>query len=69
MVALSSRRSQLGIPAAQHAPRIFRGDVGSTLLGYTFAALPVLAFLQMGDARLFLVGILCVAPFVLNPSG
>ncbi|MBI3959035.1 MAG: hypothetical protein HY328_09520 [Chloroflexi bacterium] len=48
--------------------RIFMGDVGSTLLGYTLAALPVLAFLQTGDARLFLVGILCVAPFVLDPS-
>jgi len=48
--------------------RIFMGDVGSTVLGYTFAALPVLAFLQTGDSRLFLVGILCVAPFVFDPT-
>ena len=39
-----------------------------SVLGYTFAVLPVLAFLQTGDSRLFLVGILCVAPFVLDPT-
>lgn len=48
--------------------RIFMGDVGSTVLGYTFATLPVLAFSQAHDSRLFIVGALCVAPFVFDTA-
>jgi UDP-GlcNAc:undecaprenyl-phosphate GlcNAc-1-phosphate transferase len=48
--------------------RIFMGDVGSTVLGYTFAAMPLLAFHETGNARLFVVGILCVAPFVFDTA-
>src|SRR5438105_12259720 len=44
------------------------GDVGSTVLGYTFAVLPVLAFIQTHDSRLFIVGALCVAPFVFDTA-
>ena len=48
--------------------KIFMGDAGSTLLGYTFATLPVLAFRQTGDSRLFIVGALCVGPFVFDAT-
>lgn len=48
--------------------RIFMGDVGSTVLGYTFATLPLLAFNQTGDSRLFIVGALCVAPFIFDTT-
>jgi UDP-N-acetylmuramyl pentapeptide phosphotransferase/UDP-N-acetylglucosamine-1-phosphate transferase len=48
--------------------RIFMGDVGSTVLGYTFATLPVLAFKQARDSRLLVVGALCVAPFVFDTA-
>lgn len=48
--------------------RIFMGDVGSTVLGYTFATLPVLAFNQTGDSRLFIVGTLFVAPFIFDTT-
>jgi UDP-N-acetylmuramyl pentapeptide phosphotransferase/UDP-N-acetylglucosamine-1-phosphate transferase len=46
--------------------RIFMGDVGSTVLGYTFATLPILAFNEAHDSRLFVVGAMCVAPFVFD---
>jgi UDP-N-acetylmuramyl pentapeptide phosphotransferase/UDP-N-acetylglucosamine-1-phosphate transferase len=48
--------------------RIFMGDAGSTVLGYTFATLPILAFNQAHDSRLFVVGALCVAPFVFDTT-
>jgi UDP-N-acetylmuramyl pentapeptide phosphotransferase/UDP-N-acetylglucosamine-1-phosphate transferase len=48
--------------------RIFMGDVGSTILGYTFATLPGLAFNQARDPRLIVVGALCVAPFVFDTT-
>jgi UDP-N-acetylmuramyl pentapeptide phosphotransferase/UDP-N-acetylglucosamine-1-phosphate transferase len=48
--------------------RIFMGDVGSTFLGYTFAVLPILAFRQTDNSRLFIAGVLCVAPFVFDTS-
>jgi UDP-N-acetylmuramyl pentapeptide phosphotransferase/UDP-N-acetylglucosamine-1-phosphate transferase len=44
------------------------GDVGSTVLGYTFATLPVLAFNQTGDSRLFIAGTFFVAPFVFDTT-
>ena len=47
-----------------HPARIFMGDVGSTFLGFTFAALPLLAQHRSLDARLPLVGALIVAPCI-----
>lgn len=46
--------------------RIFMGDVGSTVLGFTFATVPILAFNQANDSRLFVVGAMCVAPFLFD---
>lgn len=46
--------------------RIFMGDVGSTTLGFTFAAFPILMFSQTHDAHSFIAGVLCVAPFVFD---
>ncbi len=46
--------------------RIFMGDVGSTLLGYVFAVLPILAWQQTGDSDWAGFGALCVAPFVFD---
>lgn len=45
---------------------IFMGDVGSTLLGFTFAALPLMA--GPSDPRLAFVGLLFVWPFVFDAS-
>ena len=44
--------------------RIFMGDVGSTFLGFTFAAMPLLALQRSADARLPIVGALLVAPCI-----
>ncbi|HJN42231.1 MAG: glycosyltransferase family 4 protein [Anaerolineales bacterium] len=44
--------------------RIFMGDVGSTFLGVTFAAMPLLALQGSGDARLPVVGALLLAPCI-----
>lgn len=46
--------------------RIFMGDVGSAFLGFALAAMPLMAFVQTGDTRLPIVGMLFVAPFVLD---
>ena len=46
--------------------RIFMGDVGSTLLGFTFAALPILVGQSTTDSRLWLFGVLCIAPFAFD---
>jgi UDP-N-acetylmuramyl pentapeptide phosphotransferase/UDP-N-acetylglucosamine-1-phosphate transferase/uncharacterized SAM-binding protein YcdF (DUF218 family) len=46
--------------------RIFMGDVGSVFLGFTLAVLPLLAYLQTGNSRLPVIGVLFVAPFVLD---
>jgi UDP-N-acetylmuramyl pentapeptide phosphotransferase/UDP-N-acetylglucosamine-1-phosphate transferase len=48
--------------------RIFMGDVGSTILGFTFATLPILAFNSGHDSRLFIVGASCVALFVFDTT-
>jgi UDP-N-acetylmuramyl pentapeptide phosphotransferase/UDP-N-acetylglucosamine-1-phosphate transferase len=44
--------------------RIFMGDVGSTFLGLTFAAMPLLALQRSGDVRLSVVGALLLAPCI-----
>lgn len=44
--------------------RVFMGDVGSTFLGFSFAALPLLV--DPADPRLFLAGVLFVWPFVFD---
>jgi UDP-N-acetylmuramyl pentapeptide phosphotransferase/UDP-N-acetylglucosamine-1-phosphate transferase len=44
--------------------RIFMGDVGSTFLGFTSAALPVIAYQR--DPKLALAGVLMVWPFVFD---
>ncbi|MBN1910100.1 MAG: glycosyltransferase family 4 protein [Pirellulales bacterium] len=44
--------------------RIFMGDVGSAFLGFSFAALPVIA--AQADPRLLLSGVLLVWPFVFD---
>lgn len=46
--------------------RIFMGDVGSTVLGYTLASVPLMASRETGDTRLFVVGVLGVAPFIFD---
>ncbi len=45
---------------------IFMGDVGSTFLGFTFAAFPLLAYEVLGDMRLWVTGLCFVVPFVLD---
>ncbi len=54
----------LNVPPA----RIFMGDVGSTFLGLTLAALPVLGFAETKDPRLGVAGVLLVLPFVFDAS-
>jgi UDP-N-acetylmuramyl pentapeptide phosphotransferase/UDP-N-acetylglucosamine-1-phosphate transferase/uncharacterized SAM-binding protein YcdF (DUF218 family) len=46
--------------------RIFMGDVGSAFLGFALAAIPLMAYVQTGNARLPVVGALFVAPFILD---
>ena len=47
--------------------RVFMGDVGSTLLGFCFGAIPLL--LPEGGATAVAVGWLLVWPFVLDTAG
>jgi UDP-N-acetylmuramyl pentapeptide phosphotransferase/UDP-N-acetylglucosamine-1-phosphate transferase len=47
-----------------HPARIFMGDVGSAFLGYTLAAIPILA--APDDPRLAFAGVLLVWPFVFD---
>lgn len=59
--------ASLGFLAHNWPPaRIFMGDVGSTLLGYVFAVLPILAWQQTGKSDWAGFGVLCVAPFVFD---
>jgi UDP-N-acetylmuramyl pentapeptide phosphotransferase/UDP-N-acetylglucosamine-1-phosphate transferase/uncharacterized SAM-binding protein YcdF (DUF218 family) len=59
--------SSLGFLALNAPPAsIFMGDVGSTFLGFTLAALPVLAYRQMQNPRLWITGAMFVAPFVFD---
>jgi UDP-N-acetylmuramyl pentapeptide phosphotransferase/UDP-N-acetylglucosamine-1-phosphate transferase len=46
--------------------RIFMGDVGSAFLGFALAAVPLMAYSQTGNGRMPVVGVLFVAPFVLD---
>lgn len=48
--------------------RIFMGDVGSAFLGFTLAAIPVMAFANLENSRLPVVGALFVAPFLFDGS-
>jgi Fuc2NAc and GlcNAc transferase len=45
---------------------IFLGDAGSGFLGFAFAALPLVAYQQTGDARFPFAGVLMVGPFVFD---
>jgi UDP-N-acetylmuramyl pentapeptide phosphotransferase/UDP-N-acetylglucosamine-1-phosphate transferase len=45
---------------------IFLGDAGSGFLGFAFAALPLVAYQETGDARFPLAGVLMVGPFVFD---
>jgi UDP-N-acetylmuramyl pentapeptide phosphotransferase/UDP-N-acetylglucosamine-1-phosphate transferase len=49
-----------------HPATIFMGDVGSTFLGYSFAALPVLA--ARYDPRFILAGMLLVWPVIFDSA-
>ncbi len=64
MAATSLGFLLLNIPPA----RIFMGDVGSTFLGFSLAALPVLAFSQIENPRLLVTGVLFVAPFAFDAT-
>jgi UDP-N-acetylmuramyl pentapeptide phosphotransferase/UDP-N-acetylglucosamine-1-phosphate transferase len=57
--------SSLGFLAHNwHPARIFMGDVGSTLLGYSFAVLPIIA--SRADSRMALAGALLVWPAIFD---
>jgi Fuc2NAc and GlcNAc transferase len=64
-VALAITASSLGFLGHNWTPaKIFMGDVGSTFLGYSFAALPLLASDQGGDA--LLLGTLLMWTFIMD---
>jgi UDP-N-acetylmuramyl pentapeptide phosphotransferase/UDP-N-acetylglucosamine-1-phosphate transferase len=66
-LALLLAASSLGFLLHNMPPaRIFMGDVGSTFLGYSFGALPVLASSDVSDPRLALVSIAISAPLVFD---
>jgi UDP-N-acetylmuramyl pentapeptide phosphotransferase/UDP-N-acetylglucosamine-1-phosphate transferase len=44
------------------------GDIGSTVLGFTFAVLPILVYRETGNARVFIAGVLFVVPFVFDSA-
>ncbi|HEX3050385.1 MAG TPA: ElyC/SanA/YdcF family protein [Aggregatilineaceae bacterium] len=48
--------------------KIFMGDVGSTFLGFSFAALSVFAFAEMGNSRLPVTSVLMVGVFVFDAA-
>ncbi|GAB4538276.1 MAG: hypothetical protein Kow0063_25920 [Anaerolineae bacterium] len=64
MAATSLGFLLLNVPPA----RIFMGDVGSTFLGFSLAALPILAFRRIENPRLLVTGVLFVAPFVFDST-
>ena len=68
---LGAAAASLGFLRFNWAPAsIFMGDVGSTFLGFTFAALPLLEFREAAEvsslARIPLAGLLVVWPFVFD---
>lgn len=48
--------------------RIFMGDVGSTFLGFSFAALPLVAYSVTQRSRLLVCGAIFVLPFIADAS-
>jgi UDP-N-acetylmuramyl pentapeptide phosphotransferase/UDP-N-acetylglucosamine-1-phosphate transferase len=52
----------INIPPA----RIFMGDTGSTFLGFTFAALPIIAYAQTENPRLLISGAILTLPFIFD---
>lgn len=48
--------------------RIFMGDTGSTFLGFSFAALPLLAAVGRQDPRLLVVGVMFVMPALFDAT-
>lgn len=52
----------LNLPPA----RIFMGDVGSAFLGFSLAALPIMAYTQTNNPRTLVVGVFFVLPFVFD---
>jgi UDP-N-acetylmuramyl pentapeptide phosphotransferase/UDP-N-acetylglucosamine-1-phosphate transferase len=66
-LALLLAGANLGFLTRNWPPaKVFMGDVGSTFLGFAFAALPLLA--DPADPRLFLAGVLLVWPFAFDAS-
>jgi Fuc2NAc and GlcNAc transferase len=66
-IALAIAASSLGFLGHNWSPaKIFMGDVASTFLGYTFAALPLLSADQGGDA--LMLGTLLMWTFILDTS-
>ncbi|MCU0494639.1 MAG: glycosyltransferase family 4 protein [Chloroflexaceae bacterium] len=67
MLGLLLAAASLGFLGHNWPPaRIFMGDVGSAFLGFSFAALPVIA--AQTDSRLALAGVLLVWPFVFDTA-
>lgn len=46
--------------------KIFMGDVGSAFLGFNLALIPILAYVLSGHPRYPVIGVMLVAPFVLD---
>jgi len=66
-IALAIAASSLGFLGHNWSPaKIFMGDVASTFLGYTFAALPLLSSDKSGDA--LMLGTLLMWTFILDSS-
>lgn len=66
-IALAMAASSLGFLGHNWSPaKIFMGDVASTFLGYTFAALPLLSSDKSGDA--LMLGTLLMWTFILDTS-
>jgi len=66
-IALAIAASSLGFLGHNWSPaKIFMGDVASTFLGYTFAALPLLSSDKNGDA--LMLGTLLMWTFILDTS-
>jgi len=66
-IALALAAGSLGFLGHNWSPaKIFMGDVASTFLGYTFAALPLLSSDKSGDA--LMLGTLLMWTFILDTS-
>ena len=66
-IALAIAASSLGFLGHNWSPaKIFMGDVASTFLGYTFAALPLISSDKSGDA--LMLGTLLMWTFILDAS-